>query len=74
MRLMNDTDIVAKELKKNLVLHGNIGLTPYCITELGFDHAESGFGITPGVVVLQEIIAPEVVSTWAREILLDNAE
>src|SRR5439155_3914964 len=52
--------IVAEHLAQRLVDHCNVSLTPQRISELAFNHAESGFDVRTLVVMLQELCPLEL--------------
>jgi hypothetical protein len=48
-------------MPKNFVLHRHIRLAPHVVAELGLDHGKRGLGIRPLMVMLQELLALELV-------------
>jgi hypothetical protein len=43
MALIRAVNVTAQDFTKNLVLHGNVGLAPNVVLELGLNHHDRGF-------------------------------
>ena len=58
---MNEYDkVMTKNLTESFVDHRDIGLASQAVTELSLHHAEGRFDVGPLMVVLQEVVAPEL--------------
>src|ERR1700730_2872992 len=52
--------VMTENFAQGFVVHRNVVLAPQAVSELAFHHGECGFNVTALVVVLQELIAPEL--------------